>query len=183
MRTLGLNSAARLGANLLGIRNDPYAAFNFQVEIEGLIIGGFTEVNGLQVETAVEDYQEGGQNEYVHKLPGPTRYPSNLTLKRGLTDIDSFWRWHRKVIAGKITRKNGTVYLLDRQGLPAMWWDFKQAYPVKWSGPDLNAMENSVAIESLEIAHHGLTRVPSRGTLDIGEMAGAVVDAVEGLFG
>ncbi len=158
MRTLGLNSAAMLGANLLGIRNDPYAAFNFQVEIEGLIIGGFTEVGGLQVETAVEDYQEGGQNEYVHKLPGPARYPSNLTLKRGLTDIDTFWRWHRKVIAGTITRKNGSIYLLDRQRLPAMWWDFKQAYPVKWSGPDFKADSNAVAVETIELVHRGISK-------------------------
>jgi phage tail-like protein len=158
MRILGLNAAATSAANLLGVRNDPYAAFNFHVEIEGLIIGGFTEVSGLQVETAVEDYQEGGQNEYVHKLPGPARYPSNLVLKRGLTDIDSFWRWHRKVIAGTITRRNGTVYLLDRQGFPAMWWDFKQAYPVKWSGPDLRADSNAVAVETIELVHCGISK-------------------------
>ena len=107
MTTLGLNAAATLAAKMLGIRNDPYAAFNFLVEIEGLIIGGFSEVSGLQVETAVEDYQEGGQNEYVHKLPGPARYPSNLILKRGLTDIETLWTWHQEVIAGTIERKNG----------------------------------------------------------------------------
>ena len=55
----------------LGTRNDPYMSFNFFVEIEGLIVGAFTEVSGLQVETQVHDYQEGGQNEYVHRLPGP----------------------------------------------------------------------------------------------------------------
>ncbi|HEX2223482.1 MAG TPA: phage tail protein [Thermoanaerobaculia bacterium] len=158
MINLRLNAAATLAAHRLGIRNDPYTAFNFLVEIEGLIAGGFTEVSGLQVETAVEDYQEGGQNEYVHKLPGPTRYPSNLTLKRGLTDVDSFWRWHRGVIAGSFQRKNGTIYLLDRRGLPAMWWDFKQAYPVKWSGPDLRAASNEVAVETVELAHRGLSK-------------------------
>ncbi len=158
MSALGLDASARLAANLVGIRNDPYAAFNFLVEIEGLIIGGFTEVSGLQVETAVEEYQEGGQNEYVHKLPGPTKYPSNLILKRGLTDIDSFWRWHQKVITGRIERKNGTIYLLDRLRLPAMWWDFKQAYPVKWSGPDLKSDSNAVAVETIELVHRGISK-------------------------
>jgi phage tail-like protein len=158
MKTLGLNAAAMLAANLLGIRNDPYATFNFLVEIEGLITGGFSEVSGLQVETVVEDYQEGGQNEYVHKLSGPARYPSNLTLKRGLTDIETLWTWHQEVIAGTIERKNGTIFLLDRMRLPAMWWDFKQAYPVKWSGPDLKADSNAVAVEAIELVHCGISK-------------------------
>lgn len=158
MTSLGLNAVATIAANLLGVRNDPYMAFNFFVEIEGLIIGGFSEVNGLQVETVVQDYQEGGQNEYVHKLPGPARYPSNLILKRGLTDIETFWGWHQDVIAGTIERKNGTIYLLDRMGIPAMWWDFKEAYPVKWSGPDFKAETNAVAVETVELVHRGISK-------------------------
>jgi phage tail-like protein len=157
MSPLGIDTAAMF-TNLLGLRNDPYAAFNFLVEIEGLIVGGFTEVSGLQVETAVHEYQEGGQNEYVHKLPGPTRYPSNLTLKRGLTDIETLWSWHQDVIAGRIERRNGTIYLLDRLRLPAMWWDFKQAYPVKWSGPDFKADSNAVAVETVELVHRGISK-------------------------
>ena len=158
MSNLGLKAVATVTANLHGIRNDPYTAFNFFVEIGGLIVGGFTEVSGLQVETAVEDYQEGGQNGYVHKLPGPARYPSNLVLKRGLTDIETFWRWHQDVIAGKISRRNGTVYLLDRLGVPAMWWNFKEAYPVKWSGPDLKSDSPAVAVETIELVHRGISK-------------------------
>jgi len=158
MTTLGLNAAAMFASNLSGVRNDPYMAFNFFVEIEGLIVGGFSEVGGLQVETVVQEYQEGGQNGYVHKLPGPARYPANLTLKRGLTDIETFWSWHQDVIAGQIERRNGTIYLLDRQGAPAMWWDFKQAYPVKWSGPELRADSNAVAVETVELVHRGISK-------------------------
>ncbi|HEX5721059.1 MAG TPA: phage tail protein [Thermoanaerobaculia bacterium] len=158
MTSLGLNAAAAVGANLLGVRNDPYMSFNFLVEIDQLIVGAFTEVSGLQVETQVHDYQEGGQNEFVHRLPGPTRYPSNLILKRGLTDIESLWSWHQAVVAGSVARKNGTIYLLDRTGAPAMWWDFKEAYPVKWSGPELKADGNSVAVETIELAHRGISK-------------------------
>ncbi|HBL31046.1 MAG TPA: phage tail protein [Acidobacteria bacterium] len=161
MSALGRNAAVTLGANLLGVRSDPHVAFNFFVEIEGLIIGGFSEVSGLQVETVVQEYTEGGQNEYVHKLPGPTRYPSNLILKRGLTEIETFWSWHQDVVAGRIERKNGTIYLLDRQGIPAMWWDFKEAYPVKWSGPDFRADGNSIAVESVELVHRGISKPAS----------------------
>ncbi|HEX6904117.1 MAG TPA: phage tail protein [Thermoanaerobaculia bacterium] len=161
MPELGLNAAVSLTANLLGIRNDPYTAFNFFVEIESLVVGGFSEVSGLQVETAVEEYQEGGENGFVHKLAGPTRYP-NLVLKRGLTFIDTLWIWHQEVTSGKVQRRNGTLYLLDNRRLPAMWWDFKGAYPVKWIGPDLRADSNTIAVETVELVHQGLSR-PSSG--------------------
>ncbi|CAG1003621.1 hypothetical protein MYXO_03221 [Myxococcaceae bacterium] len=158
MPSLGLNAAFAAGTNLLGIRNDPYQPFNFLVEIEGLVVGGFSEVSGLQVETVLETYREGGLNEYEHKLAGPTRYPSNLVLKRGLTDIEALWSWHQDVTQGKIERKNGTLYLLDRQRLPAMWWDFVEAYPVKWMGPEFRADSNTVAVETVELAHRGISK-------------------------
>jgi phage tail-like protein len=158
MTSLGMNAAFAAGTNLLGIRNDPYLAVNFLIEIEGLVVGGFSEVTGLQIETVIETYREGGVNEYEHKLAGPTRYPSNLILKRGLTDIEALWSWHQDVTQGKIARKNGTIYLLDRQRLPAMWWDFTEAYPVKWTGPDLRADSNTVAVETVELVHRGISK-------------------------
>lgn len=182
MTSLGLNAVAAVGANLLGVRNDPYMSFNFFVEIEGLIVGGFSEVSGLQVETQVHDYQEGGQNEYVHRLPGPARYPSNLILKRGLTDIETLWAWHQDVIAGTIERKNGTIYLLDRMGVPAMWWDFKEAYPVKWSGPDLKADGNAVAVETIELVHRGISKPALSSALGaVRGVAGAALDISGGV--
>lgn len=182
MTSLGLNAIAAAGTGLLGVRNDPYLSFNFFVEIEGLIVGGFSEVSGLQVETQVHDYQEGGQNEYVHRLPGPARYPSNLILKRGLTDIETLWSWHQDVVAGKIERRNGTVYLLDRMGTPAMWWDFKEAYPAKWSGPDLRADSGAVAVETVELVHRGLSKPALSSALGaVRGVAGAALDISGGV--
>ncbi len=157
MPALGLNAAFGLVTNLLGIRADPYQVFNFLVEIEGILAGGFSECSGLQVETEFFDYREGGLNEYVHRFVGPTKYPA-LVLKHGLTQIDGLWSWHQDVIQGKVERKNGTIYLLDKQRLPVMWWDFKEAFPFKWTGPDLRADSGNVAIESVELAHRGLSR-------------------------
>lgn len=173
MTTLGINAAFSAGSNLLGIRNDPYMAFNFLVEIEGLLVGGFSEVTGLQIETVIETYREGGLNEYEHKLAGPTRYPSNLSLKHGLTDIETLWSWHQDVTQGQITRKNGTIYLLDRQRRPAMWWDFMEAYPVKWVGPELRADSNTVAVETVELVHRGISK----------PMLSSLVSAARGIAG
>jgi phage tail-like protein len=157
MPSLGLNAAFSLVTNLLGVRVDPYQVFNFLIEIEGILAGGFSDCSGLQVETETTDYREGGQNEYVHRFAGPTKYPP-LVLKHGLTQIDGLWAWHQDVASGVIERRNGTIYLLSKQHIPVMWWDFKEAIPVKWTGPDLKADSGAVAIESVELTHRGLSR-------------------------
>jgi phage tail-like protein len=175
MTTLGMNAAFAAGTNLLGIRNDPYMDFNFLVEIEGLLAGGFSEVTGLQIQVDVKEYHEGGRNDYIHQLRGVTRYPQKLTLKHGLTDIESMWSWLQDVVEGKVERKNGSIYLLDRQGLPAMWWDFVKAYPVKWSGPELRANSATVAFESVELVHQGIVKPTASSLLSAARGIGGAV--------
>ena len=157
MSSLGLSAASALATNLLGVRADPYQAFNFLVEIEGILAGGFSECSGLAVETDFHDYREGGRNDFVHRFAGRSKNPP-LILKHGLTQISGLWSWHQDVVQGTIKRRNGTVYLLDKQHIPVMWWNFKDALPVKWSGPDLRADSGNVAVESIELTHRGLSR-------------------------
>lgn len=158
MNKLGLKAAFAAGTELLGMRLDPYMAYNFVVEIDGLITGGFMEVTGLGSEIQLEEYQEGGVNGYVHKFPTRTVY-SNLVLSKGLTNIDLLWSWYRDATQGNIQRKNGTILLLNRQRLPVMWWNFKQAYPVKWAGPQFNANNTTeVAVERIELVHQGIDK-------------------------
>lgn len=134
---------------------DPYFSFRFRIVIEGIIEGGFTELSGLQVTTQTEDYREGGVNDFVHKLVKETTF-NNLVLKKGLADSTTLWKWHRDVVAGKIQRASVTIIMLkDRFDAVAHTWSFKDAYPVKWSGPDFKADGSAVAFETLEIAHHG----------------------------
>lgn len=183
MPSLGLNATFALATNLLGARADPYQAFNFLVEIEGILAGGFSECSGLQVETEFADYREGGLNDYVHRFAGPTKYPP-LILKHGLTQIDGLWAWHQEVVKErKISRHSGTIYLLDKKHTTVMWWDFKEAFPVKWTGPDLRADTGSVAIESIELSHRGLSRPRLATTLaGIGAALGASFDIGGTLF-
>src|SRR5262249_47038088 len=99
-----------------------------------------------------------GQNGYVHQLPGRTRYP-NLILSHGLTDLETLWNWYDSTARGVIQRRNMTIMVLDRRMLPAMWWDIREAYPVKWHGPTFNAAEaGQVAVESVEIVHRGIQK-------------------------
>jgi phage tail-like protein len=140
-------------------RVDPFRGYNFAVEIEGLVAGGFSEVSGLELEVETQDYREGGVNQFVHKRAGPVKYASNIVLKRGMTDSKTLWNWYWDVTQGTIKRKNVSILLMDESGEEKVRWNFEQAYPVKWSGPGLKAAANEVAIESLELAHKGLMNV------------------------
>lgn len=140
-------------------RKIPLTAFRFRVEISGLTAGGFSEVSGLQVETEVFEYREGGENDFIHKLPGPARYPGNLVLKRGIADTVLLWNWLQQVIRGTVVRKQCAVYLMDEQGNPSVSWQFRDAYPVKWTGPELRGESNTIAVEAIEFAHHGFSMV------------------------
>jgi phage tail-like protein len=137
---------------------DPYVAHRFLVEIGTEIVGTFTECTGLQAETEVEEYQEGGLNEVRHRLPKSTKW-SNLTLRHGLTDSTVLWDWYRGRMQGdfkKAPRKHVAIILWDEKiKNQVRRWDFGDAYPVKWTGPDLKGDSNTVAIEALELAHSG----------------------------
>ena len=135
----------------------PFLTFNFAVEIEGLLVGGFSQVDGLESEVQVEEYQEGGVNGYVHKLPGHTTH-ANLVLRHGLTGLSTLWSWCYDTTQGAIQRRNGTIMLLDRRQIPVMWWNFRNALPVRWSGPSLNATSDEVGVESIELVHEGLSK-------------------------
>jgi phage tail-like protein len=138
-------------------RHDPYKAFNFRVEIDGMT-AAFTEVSGLESEIEAIDYREGGEENRVRKLPGLRKY-SHIVLKRGLTADADLWNWHKQVLDGNIHRRNGSIIVLDDQGQERVRWNFVNSWPCKYIGPTLNAKSADVAIETLELAHEGLERV------------------------
>lgn len=139
-------------------RVDPYLAFNFQVEIDGLRIAGFRQISGLESHVEIKEYAEGGRNEYLHQLPGPRRYPK-LVFSRGLTDSEVLWNWYDDASRGKIARRNLTIMLLDTERFPAIGWDVRGALPVKWIGPTFHASSaHDVAIEAIELVHKGIVR-------------------------
>lgn len=135
---------------------DPFKSFRFRIEAQGLDRGGVQTVAGLERTTEVEPYREGGINDYEHQLAVMTKQ-SAITLKRGLLDV-WFWDWHEDVVDGRIERKTISIILLDQTGEEAWRWVCVGAFPTKWSAGDLDAGANAVAVETVELVHHGLTR-------------------------
>lgn len=140
-----------------GERKDPYRGFNFLVEIDGISRAAFQECSGFDSEVEVVEYREGGYNTTLRKLPGLNKY-SNITLKWGITDDRELYDWHRQTVQGGVERKSGSIVLQDSRQQEVARWNFTDAWPTKWTGPDLNAEGNEVAIETLELVHEGIER-------------------------
>ena len=139
-----------------------HAACRFYLEV-GKPGGGkqiqavFTELSGLQIEMQVTDYEEGGTNNFVHRLPGRLKV-GNITLKRGLTKSNDFLTWCMGAALKKpMDRRNVSVVMYDVKGLPVLRWNFTRAFPVKWVGPQFTADSTAMAIETVELTHEGVT--------------------------
>lgn len=141
-----------------GKRQDPYPSFRFSVEFDNKEVASFSEVRGLQIEVETETYREGGVNDFVHIFPKEVKYQP-LVLKRGISGpsvSDELKKWYKDMVYGSVTRKDVTIILKDSAGIEKRRWNFKGAYPIKWTGPELKADINSIAIESIELAHQGI---------------------------
>lgn len=131
-----------------------------QVLLLALFPGGaFSEVKGLGGDLEVMAHPEGGRNDFVHQLPVRHSW-SRITLSRGVVREPGLWTWYMAGLTQSLgARRDGAILLLTPGGTPAMAWTFRGGIAAKWSGPELTGTGNAVAVESLEIAHHGLVPV------------------------
>lgn len=147
--------AAFAAKQALGLHLDPTPAYKFfvYVELNGIIEAGFTSCSGLSMSREIIDYEEGGVNDYVHRLAGRTSY-GNITLSQGITFTSSLWKWYQDGIDdGKVRRIPLSIIQYSAYAsVPARWYNLSGAFPVVWNGPDLDAGSSDMAIESLEIA-------------------------------
>ncbi len=140
-----------------GELKDPFVSFNFLVEIDGITRAAFQQCSGFDSTIDVIEHREGGENTTVRKFAGLTKY-TNITLKWGMTDDLELYAWHQEAIEGNVIRKSGSIVLHDRKGEEVARWNFVRGFPVKYTGPSLEAEKSDIAIETLEIAHEGLVR-------------------------
>ncbi len=137
----------------------PFLTAHFVLAIDGLTSMGFARCTGLTAEVTVEEYHEGGENRFAHRLPVRAA-SANLVLSRGVGPSTDLWAWFGEFRTdGVVTPRDGTVVLMGTEagGLaPVRVWAFTGGWPVRVTGPDLDAQASAVAIESIEIAHRGL---------------------------
>lgn len=135
----------------------PLPKFYFQVKIGDTEVA-FQEVSGLDVEAQIIEYRHGNSKEFsTIKMPG-IKKTGNVTLKKGVFVKDNaFWDWFNQIKMNTIERKTVVISLLDEAGSPTMVWTLNNAWPTKITGTDMKADGNEVAVETIEVAHEGLT--------------------------
>lgn len=142
------------------LSHSPFGA-TFIVEIDGNRAGQFREVSGLELSIDVEEVKEGGQNGFVHKLPGRMSWP-NIVLSRGVTQSDLLFAWAEQSagegFAGsgnQLYRATVSITMTSAQAKRLRTWKIEGAFPVRWKGPQFSVDSNDHLVEELEIAHHG----------------------------
>lgn len=136
-------------------------ANRFLFELDGVEIGVFSEITGLQVTVGVAEFREGGQNGFAHRVPGRMTWP-NIVFRRGVTQSNALFEWLAKSsgegFAGnknKLARSTGAIVALDHLGTRLRAWELIDVFPVRWKGPEFAAESTAALEEELEITHHG----------------------------
>jgi phage tail-like protein len=135
---------------------DPAVSVCFKVEIDAHDLGAFTGCEGLGCEVVVEQREEGGNNGFVHQLPGRIRY-TNIKLTRAVTaeGTQLVAKWFASMATHGIERTTASIVAMTADETEIWEWKLSDVIPVRWQGPSLSADSPKVATETLELAHHG----------------------------
>lgn len=137
---------------------DPYRAYNFKLEIQGITEAHFTQVSNMEVKVNPIPYREAGNGQVVHYVPGQTEYGA-ITLSYGLTRSKELWDWFLKGTKGQITRKNLSIVMLDSDGATeVLRWNLINAWATQWRGAMLDALAQEVAVESVTLVCESFDR-------------------------
>ncbi len=158
--------------------DDPFGAYRFRLNMGNIEVAGFSECTGLEMETKIFEYREGGRNATSLKFPESTS-AKNVVLKQGVSLSYELFDWYIDIAGGQFKHANQrpsahtppthsadnaeqdnarkiSVAMVDERGEVHKEWRLKRAFPIKWTGPDFKATDSSVAFESIELAHEGL---------------------------
>jgi phage tail-like protein len=147
--------------------SNPALALRYEVTIDGFIpLGIWTQIQGLSVDYSGESYEEGGENGFVHKIPGRAKY-ENVKLTRPIDQSSMLVSIWLATVQIKLVRQTAAITVLDSAGSPVTTWNLIEVFPVRWSGPSLDINGNQLATETLELAHNGF--------IGLGQIAGGLI--------
>jgi phage tail-like protein len=136
---------------------DPEGNFIFSLMFGSDEVAQFRECSGLKSSTTVFELEEGGMNQAVHKLPGQSRW-DNIQLRYGVTSNSYLLEWRNNILQDSFAeRRNGSIVMRTLQGEEVRRYNFVLAWPVAWEGPSFDASAADIAVEMVELAHHGIT--------------------------
>ena len=135
------------------LRENPYGNAQFNVEINGLVNSKFEQVQLPELGVEVVEYRDGNDPERsLRKIPGKS-YLSNLVLRRGYTGSLDLYQWWQQVAQGDVdARRSVAVILLDEERNPVTRWVFRGAFPARYYFSQLDAMDGSTLVETIDLA-------------------------------
>ena len=133
---------------------EPGHGLRFIVVIDGTPLGNWQKCEGLTITYKTESYEEGGQNGYVHKLPGRVEY-ENIKLTRPVDPTSGAVATWVASVQMATKRGTGAITVLDSSGIPVTVYTLYGMYPTKYSGPSFDVGSKNIAMETLELAHNG----------------------------
>jgi phage tail-like protein len=144
---------------------DPAVAYMFKVEIDGKQLGLWNSFEGLGMETTIETREEGGNNAFVHQLPGRLKY-TNVKISRPVSRDSQLVADWLSGMADAVKRTTAVISALGPDNKEIVSWSLDGVVPVKWTGPGFNVETAKVAVETLELAYHGFLEAakPAAGT-------------------
>ena len=136
----------------------PLPSFYFKVSVTDVGDISCSEVSGLETEYDMIEYRAGDSPVFTkQKMPG-MRKASDVTLKKGIfKDDKAMWDWINSIKLNTIKRATVTISLLDESGKPVKTWELTNAWPKKITVQGFKADGNTAAIETLILAHEGVT--------------------------
>jgi phage tail-like protein len=136
------------------VQRDPAVAYIFKVKIDGQELGLWNSFEGLGMETTIETREEGGNNQFIHQLPGRLKY-SNVKISRPVgPDSSKVAQWLSSM-ATAVRRTTASITAIGPDNKEIVSWSLDGVVPVKWTGPAFNVESPKVANETLEMAYHG----------------------------
>ena len=142
---------------------NPYGNFYFALELKDgggtSEVGHFVECSGLKSIATVYEIEEGGLNGRTHKRAGQSRW-ENIVLRYATNASNQMLEWRDRFLQDQFDQRlkfSGSIALKNNHGDVVRRWHFTNAWPVSWEGPQLASSGSELAIETLEIAHDGLS--------------------------
>jgi phage tail-like protein len=138
----------------LSANQEPLVAYNFLVEIDGIVEANFMEVQGLNVTVDVIEYTEGTDS-LPMLIPGMARY-GPLVLKNGLTTSTELLEWIGTTVDGTMIRKNLSVVILNPKNEEVARYNCKEAWPSSWRLSKLDSTNGKIAFEEIVVQYEEL---------------------------
>jgi len=150
---------------------DPAVSIAYKCTIDGFIpLGIWTKIEGLGFEYDLFEYREGGVNGYTHKILGPCKY-TNLRLSRPVDSTSPMLMMWLQSNMVAVIPQTMAITAMTAGGAEITTWNLAGVVPLKWSGPSLDLMSNSVATETLEVAYQEIIGLGALGGLLAGALS------------